>query len=76
MIMPRLEPRSIKASLSALESALGELEEADADVIEAADLEAAVRRIEEIAGQATKDSESDEEDEDEGDDDEDEDETE
>jgi uncharacterized alpha-E superfamily protein len=59
--MPKI-PRSIKASLHALEAALGQLEEADSEVINEADLEEAVKRVEEIAEQAEKDSAAEEED--------------
>jgi uncharacterized alpha-E superfamily protein len=61
-------PRSIRSLISALEDSLGQLEEADSEVIDAGDLDLAVKRLEEIAAQATKDSEPEEDDEDEDED--------
>ena len=67
-------PRSIRSLISALEDSLGQLEEADTEVIDTAALDLAVKRIEEIAEQATKDSEPEDDEDDSEDEDEDEDE--
>lgn len=69
--MPNQTPRPIKASISALEDTLGQLEDVDPDYLDAAALDLAVRAVEELASTAIE-SEAEDNDDSDSDDDEDE----